>query len=635
MRPVVFGTAGHIDHGKTSLVLALSGIDCDRLPEEKRRGITLVLGFASLADPEGELEVSFIDVPGHERLVHTMIAGAGGIDRALLVVAADEGVMPQTREHLDVLRLLGVRGGVVALNKADLQDPELLELQVEELRDELAGTALDGAPIVPCSAHTGAGLPELRDMVLATARSVVREAAPHRPFRLAVDRSFSVAGTGTVVTGTARWGEVAVGDEVTLLPSGATARVRSVQVHGQARHLAQAGERVAIGLAGLSVGEAPRGEQVLSGSGWRPTRRLAAQIELLPHGPALDEGQVLSLHLLAARVTVRVERVHPRPLSPGGTGRVVLRLARPVLAVPGDRLVLRRPSPAATVGGGIVLDAEPPRVRRSNAAALSELARPWLDAAATLEGWIREAGVTGVTPVLLAARLGVLPAGVEVPLGRLVAANRVVVGRGSPPILLHRSVVEGVRERAREVLSGCGPGGLPLPELVSRLAPHVSEAARVLLVEDLRRVGVMREVSGRVFAASTAPLEDELAARVEGVYRTSGLEAPSPAEVAHLLGAKDKVVEGIVRFLVNHQRLARVGGKWVLHRSHLDGIVASLREWGVETFDVAQFKDRFALTRKLVIPILEWLDSERVTRREGDLRRVVRPRAGTASPGPP
>lgn len=635
MRPIVFGTAGHIDHGKTSLVLALTGVDCDRLPEEKRRGITLVLGFAPLADPEGELEVSFIDVPGHERLVHTMIAGAGGIDRALLVVAADEGVMPQTREHLDVLRLLGVGGGVVALNKADLQDPELLELQVEEVREELASTVLAGAPIVPCSAHTGAGLPELRDTILAVARGVVREAAPHRPFRLAVDRSFSVAGTGTVVTGTARWGKVAVGDEVTLLPSGATARVRSVQVHGHARELAQAGERVAIGLVGLSIGEAPRGEQVLSGAGWRPTRRLAAQIELLPHGLALDEGQVLSLHLLATRVAVRVERVYPRPLPSGATGRVVLRLARPLLAVPGDRVVLRRPSPARTVGGGVVLDAEPPRFRRANAAALNELPRPWMDTPETLERWVREAGVAGVSPARLAARLGVLPGGVEAPLGRLVDAGRVVAGRGSPPILLHRAVVEGVRERARQVLSGCGPAGLPLPELVSRLAPHVSEAVRVLVVEDLRRAGLMREVSGRAFAADTAPLEDELAARVEGVYRASGVEAPSPAEVARLLGAKEKVVEGLVRFLVDHKRLARVGGKWVLHRSHLDGMVASIREWGIETFDVALFKDRFGLTRKLAIPILEWLDSERVTRREGDLRRVVRPRAGTASPGPP
>lgn len=633
MRPVVFGTAGHIDHGKTALVHALTGVDCDRLPEEKRRGITLVLGFAPLVDPAGELEVSFIDVPGHERLVHTMIAGAGGVDRALLVVAADEGVMPQTREHLDVLRLLGVAGGVVALSKSDLADPALLELLVEELEEELAGTALAGAPIVPCSARTGAGVRELRDALLAVAREVVREEAPHRPFRLAVDRVFSVAGAGTVVTGTARWGRVAVGDELMLFPSGRTTRVRSVQVHGQPRAEAMAGERVALGLAGLAVADVPRGEQVVSGGGWRPTRRLASQVELLPHVPALEEGQMLNLHLLAARILARVERVHPRPLLPGATGWAVLRVVRPVLALPGDRVVLRRPSPAATLGGGVVLDPEPPPLRRAEARALAELPRPFVETVDALERWVREAGVEGVTPARLAARLGVLPAGVEAPLGRLVEGGRIVAGRGSPPILVHRTVIEHLREHARSVLASSGPAGLPLPELLSRLAPQAPEAARVLFGEDLRQAGLLREVSGRAFAANAEPLEDPLAARIEEVYRTSGVEAPSPAEVARLLGAKEKVVEGLVHFLVDRKRLARVGGKWVLHRRHLEEIAAALRAWGIETFDVGQFKQRFGLTRKLAIPILEWLDSERVTRREGEVRRVLRARPGPPSPG--
>lgn len=633
MRPVVFGTAGHIDHGKTSLVRALTGVDCDRLPEEKRRGITLVLGFAAMADPAGEVEVSFIDVPGHERLVHTMIAGVGGVDRALLVVAADEGVMPQTREHLDVLGLLAVPGGVVALNKADLLDDDLLELQQEELREALAGSVLAGAPIVPCSAQTGAGIPELREALLACARGVVRERLPHRPFRLAVDRTFTVAGTGTVVTGTARWGMVAVGDEVRLLPSGRVARVRSVQVHGHSREAARAGERVALGLAGLSLAEAPRGEQVLGGGDWKPTRRLAVQIELLPGVPPLDEGSVVSLHLLAARVLARVERLDPGPLSGGGAGRAVLRLARPIFAAPGDRVVLRRPSPAATVGGGLVLDPEPPRLRRREAAVLGELPRPWVDLPAVLERWIRDAGVAGAAPGDLASRLGVMPAGVEASLGQLLVAGRIAASRSTPPLLVHRSVLEALARQARQTISEAGPAGLPVAELLSRLASAAPEPLRGLYLGELRRAGVLREVSGRAFAADAAPLEDGLAARVEEVYRKSGIEAPSPGEVAVLLGAKEKAVEGLVRFLVDQKRLARVGGKWVLHRRHLDAMVASMREWEVEVFDVGQFKDRFALTRKLAIPILEWLDSERVTRREGDRRRIVRPRAGTGSRG--
>jgi selenocysteine-specific elongation factor len=250
MRTVVFGTAGHIDHGKTSLVRALTGVDCDRLPEEKRRGITLVLGFAPLADPRGELEVSFIDVPGHERLVHTMIAGAGGIDRALLVVAADEGVMPQTREHLDILALLGVRGGVVALNKADLLEADLIELRREEVAEALRGGPLAGAPLVVCSASTGSGVESLRDVLLACARGVMREEERHRPFRMAVDRSFSLPGIGTVVTGTARWGRVRTGDELLALPTGRSVRVRGVQVHGASREEARPGERTALRLAG-------------------------------------------------------------------------------------------------------------------------------------------------------------------------------------------------------------------------------------------------------------------------------------------------------------------------------------------------------------------------------------------------
>lgn len=628
---MVFGTAGHIDHGKTSLVLAITGVDCDRLPEEKRRGITLVLGFAPMVDPLGELEVSFVDVPGHERLVHTMIAGAGGVDRALLVVAADEGIMPQTREHLDVLHLLGVKGGVVALNKADLQDPELLDLQVEELTEELASSVMAGAPIIPCSAHTGQGLDELRDALLSCGRGVAREDTGHRPFRLAIDRAFTVAGTGTVVTGTARWGMVKVGDELTLLPSGTRTRARTVQVHGQSRAHARAGERVALGLAGLALHETPRGEQVMSGQGWQTTRRLAAQVEMLPGVMPLEEGKTVAVHLLAARVPARVERLFPSPLPPGGNGRVVLRLARPVFAAPGDRLVLRRSSPATTLGGGVVLDAEPPRLRRREAATLGDLPRPWSEVGAALERWILEAGVHGTTPARLAARLGVAKEGVEAPLGELLSAGRIVAGRSTPPLLLHRVAVDALREHARRELAGCGPAGLPIAELLSRLAPSAADALRGVLLEELRRAGVVREVSGRAFAADAVPLEDELTSRIEEVYRNSGIEAPAPSEVAATLGAKEKVVEGLVRFLIENKRLARVGGKWVLHRHHLDAMAEAIRNMEMETFDVGQFKDWFGLSRKLAIPILEWLDSERVTRREGDRRRIVRPRAGTPS----
>jgi selenocysteine-specific elongation factor len=628
VRAVVFGTAGHIDHGKTSLVKALTGVDCDRLPEEKRRGITLVLGFAPFPDPEGELELSFIDVPGHERLVHTMIAGAAGIDRALLVVAADEGVMPQTREHLDILDVLGVRGGVVALTKADLSSSAALEARHQELRAALAGGALAGAPVIPCSVVTGTGLGPLREAVLASARGVARGEEPHRPFRLAVDRAFTLPGAGTVVTGTAHWGRVREGDELVALPSDLRVRVRGVQVHGESRPEAEAGERVALRLAGASVQELPRGEQLLSLAGWRPVQRLALAVRLLG-GATLSEGDRIWLHLLAARVLARVERLHPAELSAPASGRAILRLVRPTFAVPGDRVVLRRVSPTSTLGGGEVLDVQPPRLRRRDAATLTQLPRPWLDLPAAVLGWVTQAGPKGVAAATLAARLGVREAGLEALLGRLVAEGAFAVVPGRTPLLVARAAVVGVVEKSRELLTASGSVGLPLAELLARVVPVDARRLRNFYLDELRRSGVLREVGGRALAGDAAPLEDALAARVAELYRRAGFEAPSPQEAAAALGADPRVVQGVVRFLVDQKRLARVGGKWVMHRELLDEVAASVQAWGVENFEVGAFKERFALTRKLAIPVLEWLDSQRVTRREGDRRRILRRRPGT------
>jgi selenocysteine-specific elongation factor len=629
MQTVVFGTAGHIDHGKTSVVRALTGIDCDRLPEEKRRGITLVLGFAPLSDPRGELEVSFIDVPGHERLVHTMIAGAGGIDRALLVVAADEGVMPQTREHLDILRLLGVRGGVVALNKADLLEPELVELRREEVAEALRAGPLAGAPIVVCSASTGSGVEPLRDALLECARGVVREEESSRPFRMGVDRSFSLPGIGTVVTGTTRWGRVRTGDELLALPSGRRVRVRGVQVHGAARDEARPGERTALRLAGVSVDELPRGEQLLGEGPWRPAGRLALEVTLVDGAVPLAERQVVWLHLLAGRTPARVERASPSPVAAGGSGRVVLRLARGVFAAPGDRVVLRRQSPALTLGGGVVLDTDPPRLRRRDAARLAELADPRRDLEIALERWVGAAGLAGAD-LADAARRGSRPVS-----RRCLTADRgapaITVG-SRPPVLLSPAALAALEQEARSLLGSAGALGVPVAELAGRLIPAEAGRVREFLLEELHRRGVLRVVGGRAVAADAAPLEDPLAARVEAAYREAGFAAPSPGEVALSRGAKDKAIEGIVRFLVEQRRLARVGGKWIVHRAVLDGVVASLREWGVESFDVAAFKERFGLTRKLAIPVLEWLDSQRVTRREGERRRLLPARPAGAVP---
>ena len=631
MRAVVFGTAGHIDHGKTALVRALTGVDCDRLPEERRRGITLVLGFAPLPDPEGELELSFIDVPGHERLVHTMIAGAAGIDRALLVVAADEGAMPQTIEHLAVLDLLGVRGGVVALNKADLVDPDLVELRRQELETLLADGPLAGAPVIACSAATGVGIEELRKAVLSCAKEVTRAQTHHRPFRIAADRVFTMTGAGTVVTGTAHWATVRAGDELISLPGALRVRVRGLQVHGCDRDEGREGERLALRLAGASVDKLPRGEQLLSPGPWQPSQRLALDIRLLDGTFELSEGDRIWVHLLAARVLAKVERLDPRNVPAGSRGRGVVRLARPVFAVPGDRIVLRRPSPAMTLGGGEVLDAAPPRLRRKEAPSLAGLSRPWPDPVPTLARWVAEAGTSGAEVRELAGRLGTLEDALAAPVGRLLESKALVLARLSPPLLVHSDVLSAVLEQARGTLRAAGAVGLPFAEFASRVVPATAHRLRDFYLGELRRAGILRELSNRALSADASALEDPLAARIVEFYRQAGFAAPSPGEVADRLGADPRVVEGSIRFLVDRKRLARIGGKWIVHRELLDAVVASLRTWGVDGFDVGEFKTRFGVTRKLAIPLLEWLDSERVTRREGERRRLLRPRADTTT----
>ncbi|MEE4272246.1 MAG: selenocysteine-specific translation elongation factor, partial [Thermoanaerobaculales bacterium] len=327
MEHVVFGTAGHIDHGKTTLVKALTGTDCDRLPEERDRGITIELGFAHVCSDSVELH--FVDVPGHERLVHTMIAGASGIDLALLVVAADEGIMPQTREHLEVIRLMGVPGGAVALTKIDSVDDELAELAAEELKEFLASTAFADVPVVPVSAVTGRGLDELRSVLVSQSRAVRPRQMTERPFREAVDRIFSLTGAGTVVTGTSLWGRLDVGAEVMIMPSGRRTRVRRLHVHGEERQQVEAGERVAMNLVGLGREDLDRGNQIMTVGDWRPTRLVTLRLELLSSAPnPLGEGDELEVHAFADRVPARVERLSCATLAPGETAVAQLGLRR-------------------------------------------------------------------------------------------------------------------------------------------------------------------------------------------------------------------------------------------------------------------------------------------------------------------
>jgi selenocysteine-specific elongation factor len=633
MRHVVIGTAGHIDHGKTALVKALTGVDCDRLPEEQERGITIDLGFAQLSDAETQLH--FVDVPGHERLVHTMIAGAAGVDLALLVVAADEGIMPQTMEHLEVIRLMGVPGGAVAVTKTDLVDDDLAELAAEEIKDLLAGSPFAEVPVVPVSAHTGAGIDQLRQVLIDQAGTVRPRQIDGRPYREAVDRIFTMAGAGTVITGTSLWGRLDLGSEVLIMPAGTSARVRRLHVHGTERETVEAGERVAVNLAGMSKTELKRGDQILSPGPWQPTRLLTVRLELLASAPhPLDEQDEVEVHALAARVPARVDRLALRPLPPGEQTEAQLSLREPMLLFPGDRLVLRRPAPVNTFAGGRVLDAHLHRFRRRDSAALAKLPAVQRSAWPQLLGaWVTGAGLGTLSMDELAGRLGAQPEAIEATLGRLLEQGQVRALPTKPPRFVAEQELEQLTAAARQELKRRLAGeevsaGIPGRDFMGRLLPRPARSLVAIYLEELRQRGAIELSEGRVVPPGSdqhmTEAGEELSRKVEALYRQAALEPPSPAEAAEQLGARPVTVEGICRFLVQRGRLVRLQGKFLINRAALDDVVRNIRQWQVDTFSVGDFKDRFGLTRKLAIPILEWLDSERVTIRQDSQRKVIK-----------
>ena len=633
MRHIVWGTAGHIDHGKTSLVKALTGTDCDRLPEERERGITIDLGFAQLeAD---DLQLHFVDVPGHERLVHTMIAGASGIDLALLVVAADEGVMPQTREHLEVIRLMGVAGGAVALTKADLVDDELADLVTEEVQDFLAPTTFAEAPVVLVSAKTGTGMAELRNALLAQAGNVRPRQIVGRPFREPVDRVFSLTGAGTIITGTSLWGALEVGSEITIYPQGAGARVRRLHVHGAERQTVEAGERVAINLVGPAREELARGDQVLTPGPWTPTRMVTVDLELLASAPGpLDEGDEVEVHALAARVPARINRLAVRPLLPGARAVAQISLREPMLLFPGDRLVLRRPSPVNTFAGGKVLDARLRRWRRRDSAELDHLpdVRPG-DWPQLVASWIEREGLSGLSLPAISGRLGVFDSAVEAPIGYLLEDGTVLALATQPPTFVASSALDGLaRDAAGELrrrLAGEEvSAGIPARDFAGKLLPRNALPLVDVYLEELRGRGVLELSEGRVIPPGSdghmTKAGMELTRKVEALYWEDGFDASSAADAARRLEVKPAAVESICKYLLQRRRLVRLEGKYLIHRTVLDEMAQRVRDWEVDDFGIGDFKMRFGLTRKLAIPALEWLDSERVTVRHGNRRKIIR-----------
>ena len=632
MRRAIVGTAGHIDHGKTSLVLALTGIDCDRWAEEKTRGITIDIGFAHLV--EDNLQIGFIDVPGHERFLHNALAGLGGIRVMLLVVAADEGVKPQTREHLAVCSLLGIPAGLVVLTKVDLISSDLLELAQLEVEELLADTPFAGSAVLPVSSTTGQGIPELKAALVELAARHATEADPERPARLPLDRAFHLKGLGVVVTGTLASGEVRPGDTLEVLPRGQRTRVRSVQVHGQPRETAEAGDRTSLQLTGVALEELGRGMQLGEAEAFAATTSLLGRFTLLADAPGPIRGFLpVRVHLFASEVLGRMRPLSAEGLAPGETGPVEIRLQAPVSAVRGDRYIVRRPSPAATLGGGEILD---PQWRRHRGTILGQaLTALQGDLRSALTFWALEAGERGVDAPVLARRLGTRPARIEPELRKLASAQKLIAvpgeGRWIAP-----SAVQRVTERARRVLKEYFQKDrlaefMPKAEAVRRILRGRAadlgpvyfgwlEAQKVLTVQ-----GDQVTLPGR--SAQLTGEESKLSTAIVEKFDKGGLTPPSPGDVARELNAKPQILDGVIRHLVTRGQLIRLPDGLILAASAVASLKRDLLATSWDRFSVADFKDRFGLSRKWAIPLLEHLDSTGATRRLGDERMVVRPGA--------
>jgi len=634
MKHIIVGTAGHIDHGKTALVKALTGIDADRLEEEKRRGITIDLGFAHL-DLSPALRLGFVDVPGHERFVRNMLAGVGGIDLVLFVVAADESIKPQTREHFDICRLLGISRGVIALTKADLVDADiagLVRLEVEEL---VAGSFLEGAPVVPVSSVTGEGLDDLRRELARVAGQVeVKNAAGW--FRLPIDRVFSMKGFGTVATGTLVSGTVAKEQEVQLYPdrpSGARRlRVRGVQVHGSKTDRAVAGERTAVNLADIEPAELERGDVLSEPGRFRAVKAIDCRLQLLRSAKPLKHRAPVHFHCGTAEIEAEVRLLNSARLPPGGSTYARLALRDPALLLPGDRFIIRMFSPVVTIGGGVVVDLPAPTRRRSSAAGPASLDPPArLDILSSPKPSERLAVLIKESPfgmgmADLVARTGLA----EREIAAAAAPPTPVVTIAQPqPWYIHGAWFQSARDRlvkAVRLFHTQQPllAGIARQDLRSREFPGTPLFLLDALLAASGDLAVEGEtVRSRAHRVVLKEDEEQSRAAIERAFEQAGLATPALAEVLAKSGVEPARARRLLEILLREKRLVRIGDDLVFHQAAIAGLREMLAARRPARFGVGAFKEWTGISRKYAIPLLEYLDREHVTRRDGEERVIL------------
>ncbi len=631
MKSVIIGTAGHIDHGKTALVKALTGIDADRLEEEKRRGITIDIGFAhlELAGTNGEtLRLGFVDVPGHERFVRNMLAGIGGIDLVLLVIAADESIKPQTREHFDILRLLSVRQGITVLTKSDLVDEETLAVLRLEVSEFLRGSFLEGSPIIPVSSRTGAGLDRLKHVLAEMAAEIPGKDSTALA-RLPVDRVFSMKGFGTVVTGTLISGVVHREEQLEIFPSGKQVRVRGIQVHGQPADRARAGERTALNLAGLPIEDFERGTTLATAKAFTPTSRLDVSLSVLPSAKPLKDRARVHFHAYTSEMIATVVLRDARQIAPGDTAFAQLRLAKSALLLPGDRFILRQFSPVITIGGGVVLDAAPFQKlsQESHLAAVQTFAEG--NPESILETRIVRREVRGLSLAQAIAETGWRREVIESHTRTLLQSGRIFsIGE----LFIHAREVDQLKSAIKDAVKEFQQqnslvGGISKEALREQLnlGPEVFTFALNLLARKkaIELDGELVHLPGQGVAMRGE--EEESKKIIERAFSSAGLKVPALPDV--LAGLKvDRIrAQKLVTLLLRDKVLTKISDDLVFHQNALHNLrkIIATEKTKSAKLDVARFKQLTGVSRKYAIPLLEYLDRQQITRRAGNEREIL------------
>ena len=612
-----------MDHGKTALIRALTGVDTDRLKEEKERGITIELGFAALDLPNG-LRLGIIDVPGHEKFVKNMVAGAGGIDFVVLVIAADEGVMPQTREHLEICSLLGIRHGVVALTKMDLVDPDWLSLVQEDIREFLRGTFLDGAPVVPVSAVKGQGLGELVGALEKAAGEVVEEPDPGF-FRLPIDRVFTIKGFGTVVTGTAVSGSISVDNDIEILPSNIKSKVRGLHSHGKPIRTAYAGQRVAINLQGIDKDELQRGDTVVVPEKLVPTRKLDAKVELLPNAPVLKSKSLVHFHLGTSETTARIILFGTNELKAGENCYGQFRLQAPVIAMSGDRYIIRRFSPLDTIGGGAVLD--PLSHRRSPKEGTEDLS---IFETGTLQEKIavkvKRAGIYGM-------KITLIEGWVKAEIPSIKDSVRALKETGSllqfEDVLIHKAAFDSFRENVVGLLTGFHRKNPLKPGMLKEeIRAHINIDPRLFgnFIASLKEIVLEKElVRLATFKVALSEVDETTKTKILELLDKSGFQPQSKEELSQALKIDQKRFSDILKLMTKEGRLVRISDSIYMSSSVYKQMIDKLKDFYSRKpeMTVAEFRDVLNTTRKYALPFLEYLDANNVTLRVGDIRKLL------------